>query len=286
MSEYKSQVTSSTDCEWVRIAPDKVVVATADRTWLHRLDPADRNDRFAQAMVGTGSLATTRKLLDGAIAAAKIAISSSTKPPPLTPARWVWRLAGAYQVSHVTPPLMEEASQRFAAAGREVLAKWAAEKAQEERGHDQLALLDIQSMGYQAEEVVKAIVPPAAMVLVDYFTRSVRDSDPIDCVGYTYALERISLRVGEEYIQKVESLLSPGINATRSLRVHSSVGSDSEHVEEGVEMIAGLSCEERTRIARASYETALLFFSPPEKGYMSEEELLDMLKPFKSATHL
>jgi hypothetical protein len=54
---------------------------------------------------------------------------------------------------------MEEARDRFAASGRESLAQWAAQKAREEAGHDRLALLDIQSMGYDAEAVVQALVP-------------------------------------------------------------------------------------------------------------------------------
>jgi hypothetical protein len=272
---------SSVDVEWVCIAPGKVVVATADRTWLHQLKPTDKSDRFARPMVGTGSVATTRNLLDGAIAAAKLSIPSNHRSPALTPLRWVWRMAGAYQVARVTPALMEEASQRFALSGHEKLAEWATQKAQEERGHDLLALRDIQSMGYQAQELVKAIVPSAAMTLVEYFTRSVQNPDPIDCVGYSYMLERLSLRVGEEYIQRIEALFPPEINATRCLRVHSSVGSDTEHAEETIEMVAGLSERERSRIALACYETALLSFCPPKEGYLSEEQLQQLLKPFK-----
>jgi pyrroloquinoline quinone (PQQ) biosynthesis protein C len=136
-------------------------------------------------------------------------------------------------------------------------------------------------MGYHAEELVKAIVPSAAITLVEYFTRSVQNSDPIDCVGYSYMLERLSLRVAEEYIQRVEALFPPEINATRCLRVHSSVGSDTEHVEETVEMVAELSERERTRVALACYETALLSFCPPREGYLSPEQLQELLKPFK-----
>jgi hypothetical protein len=270
-----------TNIEWARIAPNKVVVANANRAWLHQLDPKKSDDSFAQPMVGKGSVDTTRKLLDGAMAAAKVAISSNSKPPELTPSRWVWRLASAYHTSVTTSPLMEEASQRFAKAGHWSLAQWAAKKAREERGHDQLALLDIQSMGYKAEEVVKVLAPRSAKVCVVHYIRCVRGSDPIDCVGNSYARERPSLRLGEEYIRMVEALLPPGINATRFLRVHSSVGSDAEHVEETVEIVAELSAEERSHVARACYKTALLSFSPPREGYISEETLQDLLRPLK-----
>jgi hypothetical protein len=275
------KVKSSANVEWACIAPGKVVVATAERTWLHRLKSTDDSDNFARPMSGEGNPLTTRNLLDGAIAAATLSIPSNSGSPALTQSRWLWRMAAAYQIAHVTPPLMEEASQRFALSGQQKLADWAAEKAREESGHDQLAWLDIQSMGYKAEEVVKVIVPSAAKTLVEYFTRSVQNPDPIDCVGYSYVLERLSLRVAEEYIEKVDVLFPPEVNATRCLRVHSSVGSDAEHIEETVEIVAGLSERERTRVAIACYETALLSFCPPQEGYLSEEKLQELLRPFK-----
>ena len=108
------------------------------------------------------TIARTQKLLDRAIAYAWHTVKTDRRPPKLTPIRWVWRLAGAYHSSRHTTRLMEEAARRFAASGRQSLAEWAAQKAKEEAGHDRLALLDIQSMGYEAEAVVKALVPSAA----------------------------------------------------------------------------------------------------------------------------
>ncbi|MEM8828806.1 MAG: hypothetical protein AAGE96_05545 [Cyanobacteria bacterium P01_G01_bin.19] len=273
------KTTSSTKIEWVNIAPKKIIVATPEEVNLHI--PSDNSDRFLEPMVGVGSVATTRNLLDGAMAAAKIAVNSDVVPPEMTPNRFVWQLAGAYQITHVVPPLMKQASERFASLNRHILSSWAFEKSQEEKGHDRLALLDLQSLGYRAEELVSSIVPRAATSLVDYFTRSVNDSDPIDCVGFTYAIERISLGTKEEHIQNIESLLPQGINATRCIRVHSAVGADAGHVDENVEMIAGLSAAERIRVVRACYETALLIFSPPQEGYHSEAELENMFEPYK-----
>lgn len=269
---------TSNEVEWVAIAPDKVVVANAEGVWLHSsLD----DDSYTQPMTGASNTAVTRNLLDGAIAAAKVAISFNVQPPALTPNRLVWQLAGAYQIAHATPETMEEAGQRFALANRHILSEWAFEKAKEETGHDRLALLDIKSLGYGAEELVQAIIPSASMTLVDYFKRSVQDVDPIDCVGYTHVLERIAIGAKKEHIERVEDMLPEGVNATRCMRVHSSVGGDAEHVEENVEMIAGLSAAERTRVIRSCYETALLLFSPPQEGYLSEAELEEMFGPFK-----
>jgi hypothetical protein len=279
-------ITSLIDIEWARIAPDKVVVATADRAWLHRLGSAESDAPFARPMVGAGSVATTRKLLDGAMAAAKCAVSSSVRPPTLTRTQWVWSLAGSYHLTHSYPPLIEEAAWRFEKMGRKNLWQWAAQKAREERGHDRLALLDIQSMGYEAEAVVEELIPPVSVVLVNYLTQSVQAPDPIGCVGYSYTMERLATGIKEKHIQPVEALLPPGICATRCLRVHSSVGADVEHVKETVEMVAGLDPQERVRVAIACYETALLCFSPLKEDYISEEELQHVLKLLKSRTCL
>ena len=267
------------NAEWAQIAPGKVVVATNNRAWIYQ--PRTEDDRFARSMTGSGSFATTRKLLDTAIAAAKQAVKSEVRPPALTSTRWIWRLASAYHMTHYVPQLLKDAARGFEAQGRTELAAWALEKVEEETGHDRLAWLDIQSLGYDADAVVKTLVPPAAIALVDYFRRSVRDSDPIDCVGYTYTLERLSLGIGAEYIQSVEALLPAKVNATRFLRVHSAVGADADHVGENVSLVAELSAQERSRIARACYETALMTFSPPSGEYISDAEIQQIIEPLQ-----
>jgi hypothetical protein len=274
------------DTERVRIALDKVMLKTANSTRVHQPSPAGSGDRFTANMIDADSIAKTRKLLDRAIAYAWYTVKSERKPPALTHTRWVWRLAGAYHLTHSYPPLIEEAQERFEKMGRKNLSQWAAQKAIEERGHDRLALLDIKSMGYKAEAVVEALIPPSAVALVNYLAQSVYATDPIGCVGYSYAMERIATGIKEKHIQSVKALLPPGICAIRCLRTHSSVGADAEHVEETLEMVAGLAPQERIRVARACYETALLYFSSPKEDYISEEELQHILKPLESGIHL
>ncbi|MBE9169730.1 hypothetical protein IQ238_20115 [Pleurocapsales cyanobacterium LEGE 06147] len=275
---------NNSDLEWVRLTPNKIILATADRVWVHRSNSEDSSDFFARPSSNTGSIAITKNLLDTAIVLAKRAANSHQKPPALTPATWIWSLASKYHLTHSTPRLMKEASRRFKAMGREPLAEWAAQKAIEESGHDRLALLDIQSLGYKAEAVVKAFVPPSATVLLDYFIRSVQNSDPIGCVGYSYTLERLALVIGEEHIQAVEERMPSGTNATRFLRVHSSIGSDVEHVEEIIEVVAKLTPEERIKVTIACYETALLYFSYSLANYPSEEELQQKLTALECST--
>ncbi|MEM6613903.1 MAG: hypothetical protein AAF652_16925 [Cyanobacteria bacterium P01_C01_bin.72] len=267
------------NAEWAHIAPGKVVVATDERAWVYQ--PRSGSDRFAQPMTGDGSFATTGKLLDTAIAAAKQAITSETRPPALTSTRWIWRLASAYHLTSDVPQLMETAAKGFVANNHSSLEAWALEKAEEEKGHDQLALLDIQSLGYDPKAVVEALTPPAAVALRDYLRRSVADNNPIDSVGYTYTMERLSLGIGEDYIQKVEALFPQGVKATRCLRVHSAVGADASHASENIALVAELPAMERSRIARACYETALMLFSPPSVEYITDEEILQIIKHFK-----
>ncbi|MEN2383641.1 MAG: hypothetical protein ACSI46_23450 [Gloeotrichia echinulata DVL01] len=240
--------------------------------------------RTASKMSHADRIAQTQKLLDRAIAYAWHTVKTDRRPPKLTPIRWVWRMAGAYYSSRHTTVLMEEAARGFAASGRQNLAEWAAQKAKEEASHDQLALLDIQSMGYDAEAVVKVLVPSAAMTVVDYFTQSRMAIDPISCVGLSYASERLGTFKGEEYIESVEALLPPGIHATRWLRIHTGVGAEAKHVEEIVEVVAQLAPQEYIRVVKACYETALLRFTPPKEGYISDEELENVVSYLANET--
>ncbi|MDZ8185045.1 MAG: hypothetical protein RMX96_09340 [Nostoc sp. ChiSLP02] len=253
--------------------PDETAIEAANCTQRHQSISAKGGISHAQ------KIAQTQKLLDRAIVSAWHTVKIDRTPPALTPIRWVWRLAGLYHLCHSTPELMEEAAQGFALADRESLAQWAVKKAREEAGHDRLALLDIQSMGYKAQAVVEVLVPPVAKALVDHFTRTVQDSDPIDCVGYSYTAERLAICRGLEYIQRIELLV--GKNATRCLRVHSAVGTDVEHVQEAVEMIAELTPKEQIRVAKACHKAALLRFSPPKEDYISDEEIQNVLKPLQ-----
>jgi hypothetical protein len=236
------------------------------------------------------ALEVVQDFLDSAILAAWHDASPTSMPPALTPIRWVWRLAGSYHTTHSTPMFLRQAAERFVAAGRWHLAQWASERANEEQGHDQLALLDIQAMGYDPQLVVNRLVPSAAIALVNYFAQQVEAADPIGCVGYSYVLERLATRITASTIQDIEAILPPGIQATRCLRVHSSVGADADHVRENVEMIAKLSLAEQCDIAIACYETAKLCFTKPHRGYVSEAELQQRLdlysKPVKFDTTL
>ncbi|MFT3771364.1 MAG: hypothetical protein QM820_38610 [Minicystis sp.] len=255
-----------TSMEWARLSPEEMLIATASHAWVEPIEGASAWG----IMVGPGSVATTQKLLDGAVGAAFAAASGA---PPLTRTRWAWRLAGTYHLTHRTAPLMHEAARRFAEARREALADWAEQKAAEERGHDRLALRDLEALGYAAEGVVASVVPAMTARLVRFFEESVRAADPIGCVGYAYALERLATTVSAADVRRVEAILPPGVRATRCLRVHSAIGGDPEHARGIVALVATLSGPERTQVAVAAHQAARLCFEAPREGHPSEEAI-------------
>jgi len=267
--------------EWAELTPRTVIVADEDRAWLHTRGLGSGSEPFSMPMQGPGSLATTRNLLDGAVGAGQRSVAQAEPPPPLSAIRWVYRLAGYYHTTHVTPGLMEQAAARFAAAGQESLARWAETKTREERGHDELALRDLRALGYAAERVVDELRPAIAVALASAFSAWVLGPDPVYCVGYAYALERLALTRGPDYLARVESVLPKGVLATRCLRVHSGTGSDARHVEETALLVASLPAEERAKIALACYETAALCSMSPKGGHLTEDALQQVLAPLK-----
>ncbi len=251
--------------EWADVAPGVIVVATGDGSWLHRPAPVWGWDPFTQPMQTLGSLETTANLLDGALAAGRGVGPDPASGLASTLIGYVWWLVGAYRTTHATPALMEEASRRFAEAGRDLLAEYAAQKAREEAGHHALALRDLRALGYRAEGLVEALVPMKSAAMVAYFAASVRADDPVGCVGYVYALERLAATIGAETVKRVEGMIPAGIRATRCLRVHSSVGADPSHVRDGLRLVAALSAEERVRVATACFQTARTIFGRAEE---------------------
>lgn len=266
--------------ESARISDRQTIVVTENGVWV-RSSNQDHSLPTQSCSNNIGSIETAKKLLDTAIVLGKRGASVEQELPALNITNWIWSLVSQYHLTHPTPQLMREAAQRFRKQGRDRLAEWATEKALEETGHDQLALKDLQSLGCQAKVLVDTYIPDSAKVLVDYFIRSVRTADPIKVVGYAYTLERIALAIKEQHIQAIEAIIPPRVNATRCLRVHSSIGSDVEHVDEALKMIAQLSSEERSQIAIACCETAQLYFSSSEQDFPLATELQEQLQPFK-----
>jgi len=257
--------------EWLEISTELTVVATATRAFLH-VPQGFGADPFGAPMRGDGAPETTHWLLEGAIAAAgrafhaqRNAISSaasSNEPARVGTAQWAYRLAGYFHTTDATRRLLPVVLRRFTESGQRVLASWAEQKISEEAGHEQLALRDLSELGYRAHGLVSALVPPRAAAWVALFEQLAKGEGPAGCIGYAHALERLALLRGPAEVRAIEQGLPPGVNATRCLRVHSALGSDSRHVRSNVTTTAALSADERRAIAKACYLTARIYFDP------------------------
>lgn len=267
----------STALAWAQVAPGAVVVATAERAWLHH--PHNPTDPFWFPMTGVGDEASTARLLEGAIGAGLRAGRSTTPPPPLTRIRYIWRLVAYYHLTHHTPGLMRVAAERFAAAGRPELAAWAAEKADDETAHDALALKDLEELGFSPGIV--ALEPPQALALVRWFQGSVAPALPLGVVAYAHTVERLALTQDAQALADVRAVLPPGSRAVRCLRVHSATGSDVRHVADNVRVIAALAPPERAAIALACREVAQLFSTAPGEGYTDDRGLETSFGPWR-----
>jgi hypothetical protein len=171
--------------------------------------------------------------------------------------------------------------ERFEALGRPDLAGFAQGKVDEETGHDELALADLRALGYEADALVAAIVPPGPAALVAAEDRTIEGDEPIASLGYGYAIERSSTRVGAGYLEALQEILGHGVFATRCLRVHSALGADVEHVHSAVRFIAGMAGQDRTRITAAVYEAALLIYGTHDGQDPPESELACLLAEYR-----
>ena len=267
-SKSNSQSDSNAMLEWLEISPELTLVATPTRAYLHAPSGFGVNP-FHPPMRGEGSPETTHWLFEAAIAAARQGCARTTAAAPdarpvapLSVGRWAYRLTGYFHSTHATQRLLPLVAQRFAKAGRHALAHWAEQKITEEAGHDELALRDLSELGYQAQATVRAFVPPRAAAWVALFEQLAAAEDPVGCVGYAHALERLALLRGPAEVFAIERDLPPGVNATRCLRVHSALGSDAHHARTNVVTTSALSAGERRAVIRACYLTARVYFDP------------------------
>ncbi|HYQ27213.1 MAG TPA: hypothetical protein VER04_08335 [Polyangiaceae bacterium] len=257
--------------EWLEISPGLTLVATATRAFLHESGTFGA-DPFQEAMRGAGAPETTHWLLEGAIIAASRAFaprqsaascdSRSSQPAHVKATHWAYRLSGYFHTTDATRRLLPLVAQRFTQSGRQLLAGWAEQKVSEEAGHDQLALRDLSELGYRAQGLVRTFVPPRARAWVALFEQLARAADPVGCVGYAHALERLALLRGPAEVDAIERNLPQGVNATRCLRVHSALGSDARHVHANVAATCALSAAERRAVVEACYLTARIYFDP------------------------
>ena len=267
--------------EWVNVTVDISIIAReSGEVWFHTPRGTGENlDPFATPMTGVGSAGSTVGLLDGAINLGFAGIEKRLARPDPTIAGYIVALAGAYHTSVDTPRNLRRAASRFKELARPEVAAYLEERAREETGHDRLALKDLRALGVPGERLVANFVPEGIKPLCKRFDDLCAQDYPIGCIGYSYCLERIAALKDKTDIEKVRTLCRDGIDATRFLRSHSSLGSEASHVEETIAFVASLPANDRISVVQETYESALIM----AEGYnhellKSEAEMLEEVR--------
>jgi hypothetical protein len=267
--------------EWVNVTGDMSIIAReSGEVWFHtRSGTKGDADPFATPMTGVGSAASTVGLLDGAINLGFAGIEKHLARPEPTVVGYIVALVGAYHTSVDTPRNLRRAASRFNELGRPEVAAYLEERAREETGHDRLALKDLRALGVPGERLVANFIPEGIKPLCQRFDDLCAEEYPIGCIGYSYCLERIAALKQETDIERVRALCPDGVDATRFLRSHSSLGSEANHVAETIEFVASLPANDRIRVVQETYESSLIL----AEGYnhellKSEAEMLEELQ--------
>jgi hypothetical protein len=266
--------------EWVNVTGDISIIAReSGEVWIHTPSGKGDVDPFAMPMTGAGAAGSTVGLLDGAINLAFSAIEKRLARPEPTIVGYIVALVGAYHTSVDTPRNLRRAAQRFEELGRPEVAAYLEERAREETGHDRLALKDLRALGVPGERLVANFIPEGIKPLCQRFDDLCVEDYPIGCIGYSYCLERIAALKQKADIERVRAMCPDGVDATRFLRSHSSLGSEASHVAETIDFVASLPANDRIRVVQETYESAVIL----AEGYnhellKSEAELLEELQ--------
>lgn len=244
--------------EWVDVNGGTSIIArNTGEVWFFTPDGSNDASPFAAPMTGAGSVRSTIGLLDGAIHLGFARIRENLATPALSLASYIVALIGAYHTSVDTPRNLLRAARRFEHLGRPEVAAYLEDRAREETGHDRLALKDLRALGMPAERLVANFIPEGIKPLCKRFDELCAQDYPIGSIGYSYCLERIAALKQEGDIAKVKALCPDGIDATRFLRSHSGLGSEAMHVEETIAFVATLPPDDRIKVVRETYESAV-----------------------------
>jgi pyrroloquinoline quinone (PQQ) biosynthesis protein C len=267
--------------EWVNLPGNISIIAReSGEVWFHTPSGTRQHlDPFASPMTGVGAMGSTIGLLDGAINLGFAAIEKRLARPDPTLIGYVVALVSAYHTSVDTPRNLQRAASRFNELGRPEVAAYLEERGREETGHDRLALKDLRALGMPGELLVANFIPAGIKLLCEHFDELCAQDYPIGCIGYSYCLERTAALKQEADIEKVRALCPDGVDATRFLRSHSSLGSEVAHVEETIAFVASLPADDRIRVVQETYQSALIMAEGYNQELLkSEAEMLDELQ--------
>lgn len=243
--------------QWVQLKGGETLVASHEGAWIQPPQAAALGLWGSMPRSHTGSLATTRHLLEGAMRAGERgSVQPGTWPP--TARRWALDLVDQWYTAHHSVALLPVAIKRYESMQRAELVRFARRKLEEEAGHDRLPLNDLRALGYEPEAAVKDVPPgPIARALIRYARDCVHGPEPVGFLGYIFMLERRVIRITDDALQKLDSALPSGVQATSAVRAHA-VEFDHRHVEELVTFVSGLPADDRTAVALACFDTASL----------------------------
>jgi pyrroloquinoline quinone (PQQ) biosynthesis protein C len=246
--------------EWAEVAGDTLIIARdAGEVWFYPSSGLEEKAvPFATPMTCKGSLHSTVGLLDGAI---RLAFErTDDQPAKADPSlvRYIYSLIGAYYTSKDTPRNLLRAARRFEQIGRLEVSRYLEMRAQEEAGHERLALKDLSALGLPAKRIVANCKPASIKPLCVLFDDYCAQDYPMEAIGFSYCSERIAAVKPKAEIDAVKSLFPDSIDATRFLRSHSSLGSEVSHVEETIEFVSELPASDRIRVVRATYKSGVV----------------------------
>jgi hypothetical protein len=273
--------------EWAHLGDDGILVASSHGAWIHKADlaglltfgPLGLTQSMPLSQPATEE--TTRHLLDGAIAAGEQS-APPIQEPPITPRGWAWALVSQWHCAHHSVALLADVIERFEAIARPDLVAFARQKLEEELGHDQFALDDLTALGYDANQAVRHVRPaPTVAAGLDYASSCVQGEQPVEFLGYIYALERRVLNFNDDWFVAVEAVLPPDV--TTGIRKHA-CELDAGHVDEAITFVAGLPAADRTAIAAGCYRTTQICCAWSPDQVPSDAELESWLAHFEVKT--
>ena len=146
----------------------------------------------------------------------------------VTRAQYVAFLTEAYHhVSHTVPLLM--ACGAALPPGKAWLRDAMAEYIEEERGHDEWILADIEVAGGDPEAVRHGTPAPATEVMVAYVYDYIARRNPVGFLGMVHVLEGTSVAIALNAADAIQRALHLPGTALRYLRSHGEV--DRQHVQ-------------------------------------------------------
>ncbi len=244
--------------EWVALSGDIAVVSRdTGEFWFVDLETCGDMLPFATAMTGAGSRGSTAGLLNGAKSFGLGGDESVLRLCTSSLPKYALDLVASYHNSRRTAGNYRKAARRFRELGREDIAVYLERHAREENGHERLAVRDLNALGLPGEHIVENLFPDGVAALCDLFDNWSASDYPVGCIGYSYFFESSAAKRQKTDIDALQAMCPEGIDGTRFMRAHSSMGSEVDHVDDMIGFIAALPANDRTEIVKSTYKTAV-----------------------------